>query len=127
GLYARAAEVVEAMASVRTVVFDKTGTLSRPELVQLLWHGEPLGPGAAAAVVAVVAGSAHPLSRALADALPSCGELPPVEEFTERPGLGIAGRSAGHEVALGSAGWLRQRGIALGGDDSDGDVLLAVD
>jgi Cu+-exporting ATPase len=127
GMFLRAGEVVDALASVRTVVFDKTGTLSRAEMVGMVWHGEPLGEEAAAAVAAVAAGSTHPLSRALAIALPPPAAVLAVEEFEERPGLGVRGRAGGHTVVLGSATWLARCGVPVAAEPASGEVLVAVD
>ena len=126
GMFLRAGEVVDALASVRTVVFDKTGTLSRAEMVGLSWHGQPLDAGERAAVAAVAAGSTHPLSRALGEALGAPAELPVVAGFRELPGLGVRGNAGGHEVVLGSAGWLARCGVALPAAPGEGDVALAV-
>jgi len=54
--------------------------------------------------------STHPLSVRLADSL-RADFTEPVRSFVETPGCGIEGVVAGREVLMGSAAWLRTRGI----------------
>jgi len=102
GVLVKAADALERLAAVDTVVFDKTGTLTlgRPELID------------AAAVdlqdlrqaAALTALSRHPLSRALCQA---AGPVPAVVgEVREEPGAGLAAvLPDGRELRLGSRTW----------------------
>lgn len=104
GVLVKDGTALERMAEVDTVVFDKTGTLTtgRPVLTE-----PAVAPADFAVAAALAAGSAHPLSRALAEAASHAGVAPaPVGEITERPGFGTEGRLDGVPVRLGRATWV---------------------
>ena len=51
---------------------------------------------------AVEAASEHPIAQAItAAARRELGQLPPVEQFANRPGFGVVGQVDGHEVEVG--------------------------
>src|SRR5690606_4436007 len=62
--------------------------------------------GSLSAAIALGACSRHPVSQAVA-ALEHTGQLPGVDDFVEYPGLGVAGRIAGHIYRLGRKGWVQ--------------------
>lgn len=103
GLLIKDGTALERLAEVDTVVFDKTGTLTlgRPALVSPDLLPADLRPVARALAQA----SAHPLSRALDQAL---GDEPaaPLTDVTEHPGCGVSARWTGRPVRLGRAEWL---------------------
>ncbi|MFN3936590.1 MAG: heavy metal translocating P-type ATPase [Gemmobacter sp.] len=105
GLLIKSGTALERLAEVDTVVFDKTGTLTMgtPEPVDLT----ALPRADLGVAVALAAGSAHPLARALARAAEAAGigPDPHVGEVTEVPGRGIEGRRDGRIVRLGRADW----------------------
>ena len=85
-------------------MLDKTGTVTegKMELVDVV----PLNGAARADVLrlagAVEAASEHPIAQAIAAAARrELGQLPPVEQFANRPGFGVVGRVEGHEVEVG--------------------------
>jgi len=98
---------LSALARVRHIAFDKTGTLStgEPGVVKVLWDAAPEGPelGIAYALAAV---STHPASRAVrCHALAVAPNLqhnhPDVEEIREVPGRGMQGIVNGRRWELG--------------------------
>lgn len=100
GLLIKDGTALERLAEVDTVVFDKTGTLTMgtPRVA-----ANALPPEAQPVAAALAAGSAHPLSRALAAAL----EVAPaaLDDLREVPGYGVEGRWQGQLVRLGRADW----------------------
>ncbi|SPH24868.1 Copper-exporting P-type ATPase A [Defluviimonas aquaemixtae] len=96
---------LERLAEVDTVVFDKTGTLTlgAPQPMDLEAH-----PRAELEIaVALAAGSAHPLSRALASGIAVMGiAAARVSNVKEVPGFGVEGRWEGQRVRLGRAEWV---------------------
>jgi P-type Cu+ transporter len=104
GILIKGPEVLEETRRIGTIVLDKTGTVTegRMELVDV----QPLN-GASRSEVLRLAGavedaSEHPIGQAVArTARAEVGVLPPVEAFTNRPGVGVVGRVEGHEVEVG--------------------------
>lgn len=99
--YLKNAHVVEALARVTTVVFDKTGTLSHARAEETDFVGDTLLSDECALIASLARNSPHPLSRAL---LAYLGELPAytVRAFAETPSAGIEGEVDRHIIKLGS-------------------------
>ena len=109
GILIRNAEVLERARALKTLVVDKTGTLTqgRPEVTEVIVPADRDGSELLRWAAALEAGSEHPLARAIlkkaeADAL----QAPPVEEFDTVPGKGVRGRVEGRQAALGSPAWM---------------------
>jgi Cu+-exporting ATPase len=139
GILVRDAGALERLHQVRTVVLDKTGTLTRgrPEVTDVLPRDGTSPARLLALVAAVERRSEHPLAdalvaRAAAEGAPSL----PVDEFEAVPGLGVQARVEGRVVLVGPARFLVERGIdpqgldkeatRLGGEGKTA-VLVAVD
>jgi len=125
GVLVRNAEALEALASVDTLVIDKTGTLTegKPHLTSIrVVEGTKLAENALLSLAASVErASEHPLARAIVRAAEE-RKLPlaPVTEFQASPGGGVKGRVLGKQVLAGTARFLGQQGIVLdAGGDSD--------
>ena len=121
--YLKAADIVESMARIDTVVLDKTGTMSEAGSADIRFVGEQLGRRERQAVAALAHQSTHPLSRAIFGALgESVAEQ--VQEFSEIPGEGLRGVVNGLSVSLGSP---RALGVMPGaGGRPAGTVALAL-
>jgi P-type Cu+ transporter len=127
GLYLKNTGVIEAMARVRTLVFDKTGTITRAGDSVVAFVGEPPSPREQKLVASLVRNSRHPLSRSLYEALKGSDHMLP-EEFIEEPGRGIRGTVDGVALRLGSrafAGPDASHGTN-GSAHSDSRVYLAI-
>jgi Cu+-exporting ATPase len=104
GLLIKGPQILESTRRVDTIVLDKTGTVTtgRMSLVDVV-----LADGAEHADVLRLAGaledaSEHPIARAIATAArDELGELPPVEHFANREGLGAEGIVDGHGLQIG--------------------------
>jgi Cu2+-exporting ATPase len=102
GIIVKAADGLERLAAVDTVVLDKTGTLTlgEPRLVEAA--AIPADRLALAASLAVA--SRHPYARAIVRATEARGlRVAPVSGVTETTGAGLTAAVAGREVRLGSA------------------------
>ena len=115
GIIVKGATALEQLGRARTVVLDKTGTLTSgaPAVEEIR---APAGMDrrhrARASRPSVDQLSPHVLAEALVAPPPgaACGlEVPTAVE--ESPGEGIAGVAAGRNVVVGSAAWLRERGV----------------
>ncbi len=133
GVVVKGAGTIEKLGEARSVLLDKTGTvtLGRPELERLVpLDGLPEGEALRLAA-SLDRLSAHPLAKALVTGAEDRGlrlELP--EDVSEVFGRGVSGRVAGRQVLVGSRSWLREHGVSSPvPDELDGaaKVMVAVD
>jgi heavy metal translocating P-type ATPase len=108
GVVVKNGGVLERLAQCRTLLLDKTGTLTlgRPQVTAIV----PAGWLPAAEILRAAASldqvSSHVLASAIIHAAAEQGcALDRPEDVTEQAGQGIAGTVAGHHVALGRAEW----------------------
>lgn len=101
-LYLKNATVVEQMAKVDTIVFDKTGTITTNKKSDIVYEGTPFTDDELLLIKNVLRGSNHPLSRRLYDFLPTTDTLL-TDDFTETIGKGIKGKINGKQIKIGSA------------------------
>jgi Cu+-exporting ATPase len=116
GILVKGGAALEEAHRIRTVVLDKTGTITEgtPAVTDVL-----PAPGFAADELLGLAasaekGSEHPLGdaivkRAAERSLP----LLPLEAFTALPGRGIEARITGRQLLLGNSALMAERGIAF--------------
>lgn len=98
GVYLNAADALERLAEIDTIVFDKTGTLTLPE--PHVSNAAAIAPDLLARAARLAASSRHPLAMAVARIAP---ELVPYDEAEEVPGAGVRALVDGVEMRLGSA------------------------
>jgi Cu+-exporting ATPase len=103
-LYLKNATVIEQMAKVDTIVFDKTGTITTHKKSAITFEGT-LTETELTLIKNVLRGSNHPLSRRLYDFLPNAEKLE-VTDFEETTGKGIQAIVHGNEVKIGSASFI---------------------
>jgi len=115
GIIVKGGGTIEKLGRARTVLLDKTGTLThgRPE-IEAVRSADGLAPEELLKLAASVDQlSAHVLGEALVHGAEGRGiELVFPEQVTEDPGQGIEGSVDGHRVAVGSEEWLRKRGYS---------------
>ena len=135
GVLIKGAKPLEAMARIRTLILDKTGTLTdgRPQIVAI----ERLGAEDEAAILRLAAAleqaSQHPVAQAVvaahAQATGEVAGLPVPSEVAEVPGEGVAGRVGGRAVVVGGHGFVTERlglGPTRAPEHVAGSVLVAV-
>ena len=140
GVLIKKAEAIELMEKVRTLVVDKTGTLTegRPAVLEVISDGALSEEDVLAFAAAVEKNSEHPLARAVVDgAAKRSIKIPPVADFQSTTGGGVVGRVAEHSVAVGNLKFLRAQGVREANDrlqradelqrQGDGVVFLALD
>ncbi len=115
GVLFKGAEAIETTAKVRTVVIDKTGTLTKgqPTVTDVLPVLEGLTPDRLLALAAAVeANSEHPLGEAIVDGARARGvAVPATSEFDSVPGHGVKGMVDGSAVILGNAAFMSETGV----------------
>ncbi len=102
GFLVKSGTALERLAEVKTIVLDKTGTLTSPDFNFDL---SAFAPDDLCIAKALAQSSAHPLSRALHQHLEdqTATELTDIQEV---PGSGVSAKCDGVFVALGKAEWL---------------------
>jgi P-type Cu+ transporter len=120
-LYLKNADVIERMAHVDAIVFDKTGTITHGSTPEVIFTGE-LSPQELSAVKALTLSSTHPLSAIVSNAI----HLKPAKKvsyFKEIPGKGIQGMINGNFVQIGSASFV---GTQDKSDTTNAYVFVAI-
>jgi Cu+-exporting ATPase len=100
--YLKNALVIEQLAKVDTIVFDKTGTITTNTKSNISYEGEVLTESNLVLIKNVLRASNHPLSRMLYDFLLE-GKRIKLDSFEEITGKGIQAVIDGIEVQMGSA------------------------
>ena len=134
GVVVKGAGTIEQLGEARSVLFDKTGTvtLGHPEFDRVVsTNGLPSSETLRLAA-SLDQLSSHPLAKALvAGAEEQNLTLMIPEKTQEAFGRGVSGTVDGHSVLVGSAGWLREHQIEPtlpeGLDGGDAKVLVGVD
>lgn len=102
--YLKNTSVVEQLARINTLVFDKTGTITAPEGFRISFEGN-LSYEDQCMISSVARNSGHPLSRELVKWF-NISEYFPVSVYQEIPGKGIQGIVKNRLVKIGSASFL---------------------
>ena len=105
GTILKAADGLERLAEVDTVVFDKTGTLTDGDL--RLLDSDAIAGNVLAAAAALAVVSRHPYAQAVVRAARDRGlNVHPQSGTREIAGAGLVADRGGDEVRLGSADWV---------------------
>ncbi|GAA2882116.1 cation-translocating P-type ATPase [Streptomyces mexicanus] len=115
GIVMRTGEAFQTLRQVRTVVLDKTGTLTigKPTVRGIHAHG--IGEDELLTLAAAAEHSSeHPLARAVVNAANDRGlAWPEAGEFTSLTGLGVTADVAGRRVMVGRPALLTEHGIDI--------------
>jgi len=114
GILIKGSAFLEHLSDVSSVVFDKTGTITTGQL--RLAEARP-APGVDAQLLrrlgaSLGSASNHPLSRAVAAAVPR-EERPPLEDTRELGGFGVTGQYDGKLAALGRIDLFERLGVTV--------------
>ena len=105
--YLKNALVIEQLAKVDTIVFDKTGTITTNKKSNISYEGVLLSNENLIILKNVLRASNHPLSRMLYDFLPECKRLK-ITDFEEITGKGIQANIDEIQVQIGSSAFVGQ-------------------
>ena len=111
GILFKGGQSIEAMARIKAVVADKTGTITKGEFkVQTVVGGNPVMQICASCEQQ----SSHPIAASIVAAARVKGmELIAPEKMLELPGKGIHATLRGDDVLCGSARLLQERGVVF--------------
>jgi heavy metal translocating P-type ATPase len=135
GVLIKGAKPLEALARIKTLILDKTGTLTdgRPVIVAIESYGDLSEAEVLHFAAALDQGSKHPIAQALVTEARARGEtLPFPGNLVETPGEGISGTVSGRKIAVGGSGFVSaQLGLPVSsskaGETGEVIVALAVD
>ena len=105
-LYLKNAIVIEQLAKVDTIVFDKTGTITTNKKTAITYEGDVLNDFDLKLLKNALRGSNHPLSRRLYDFIPPQDKMA-VKHFEEIIGKGVFAELEEGTVKLGSSQFLQ--------------------
>ncbi len=102
GFYIKQTQVVENLSKIDTIVFDKTGTITESNAVEVVFEGEKaLSEEEKSLIKSLARQSTHPLSAALFNHFKEL-ETYYVSEFNEVASGGVEGMIGNHQIKLGS-------------------------
>lgn len=110
GVLIKSGDALERLATVDTIVFDKTGTVTLGSLQ--LMNGEDIDSGALALAAGLARTSRHPIARAIAA---FAGEGTLADNVEDNAGQGLSAKIEGKTIKLGSAKF-------VGVKENDGDT-----
>lgn len=122
GFYVRNSDVLERITETDTVVFDKTGTITRQDSAKIMYSGKPLSAELQQMVRSLVYQSSHPLSKMIFSSVPK-SKIIPVKNFHELQGLGISGIVGDNVIKMGSSDFV---GSVAGSGNEGSRVFLSV-
>lgn len=105
GFYIKNSQVIENLSKIDTVVFDKTGTITQSNQVDVSFSFEEPSNEILSFVKSVARQSTHPLSISLTQHLANL-DSHYVEEFKEIEGKGVQGKINNQLIQLGSASFI---------------------
>ncbi len=135
GVLIKGAKPLEALARIKTLILDKTGTLTdgRPQIVSIRPHGRYSKQKVLRLAAALDQASKHPVAQAIVAAARAGGAVLPIpQDVVETPGEGVSGIIEGQKIVVGGAAFVAaQTDLASAGNKviAAGSVVvsLAVD
>ncbi|TJY36181.1 heavy metal translocating P-type ATPase [Pontimicrobium aquaticum] len=100
--YLKNASVIEQLAKINTIIFDKTGTITANKSSKITYEGERLSKEEEELLKNTLRGSNHPLSRALYSMLDE-HKIVTLNDYKEHLGKGIEATFNTHKIKVGSA------------------------
>lgn len=100
--YLKNASVIEQLAKINTIIFDKTGTITANKETSINYEGLQLSEAEETLLKSTLRGSNHPLSRSLYNIL-QANDIISLDYFEEHLGKGIEAHHKSHSIKIGSA------------------------
>jgi Cd2+/Zn2+-exporting ATPase len=128
GILFKGGEVIESLAKLKAIVFDKTGTVTDGKFkIDEINFGDDRDLRLAQ-LIALESHSTHPLARAVINGMKPSIAIEMVTQVKEYPGKGISGRIAEDLIMAGNYNWFINEGIEIKNIAQTGKpvILLAV-
>ena len=126
GILIKSGEALETAYKIKTVVFDKTGTITKgkPILTDLIAYGKYNENELLKIAASVENDSEHPLAEAIVNKAKEKNiEIKPYEKFRAMPGYGIRATFEDKEVQIGNRKLMENRKINVEISQKDYDIL----
>ncbi len=107
--YLRETNVIEDMAKINHIVFDKTGTITYSQNQKVNYSGKNLSQHELLLLWNLVSQSNHPLSRLIKENI-EIQSMMPIEDYVDKEGYGIQATIDNSAIRLGSANWFEIKG-----------------
>ncbi len=124
GIYIKNTTVIEKLVQIDTIVFDKTGTITKPDASKIEFVGEKLTVEEIQVVYSLTRQSTHPLSNAIARYYQDYEPIA-IEGFVEVAGRGIFGSVNKVLCKMGSGEYVTGSSPAL--SERTSQVYLSMD
>ncbi|HLO81559.1 MAG TPA: heavy metal translocating P-type ATPase metal-binding domain-containing protein [Chitinophagaceae bacterium] len=113
-LYLKNSSVIETLGKVRTIVLDKTGTITHHHASLVYFEGETLNDQEKQLIKTVTSHSTHPLSKMIAASLDiEKTDRLAIEGYKEISGKGLEALVNDHPVRIGSYDFITEEGSLL--------------
>ena len=112
GVLIKGAKPLEALSQIKTLILDKTGTLTdgRPQLISIETQGDITEGDILYFAAALDQASKHPIAQAIVAAARGRAIVLPIpQHVVETPGEGVAGSIDGRKVLVGGADFVMAR------------------
>ncbi|MWW24788.1 heavy metal translocating P-type ATPase [Algibacter lectus] len=100
--YAKNASVIEQLAAINTIIFDKTGTITANKETSVMYEGSNLSDNEESLLRSTLRNSNHPLSRSLYSLLDQ-HNIVTLDTYEEHIGKGIEAKHNQDTIKIGSA------------------------
>ena len=126
GILIKSGEALETTYKIKTIVFDKTGTITKgkPVLTDLIAYGNYKEDELLKIAASVENDSEHPLAEAIVnEAKGKNVEIKPYEKFRAMPGYGIRATFEGKEIQIGNKKLMENKKIDVKISQKDYNIL----
>ena len=126
GILIKSGEALETTYKIKTIVFDKTGTITKgkPVLTDLIAYGNYKEDELLKIAASVENDSEHPLAEAIVNEAKGKNiEIKPYEKFRAMPGYGIRATFEGKEIQIGNKKLMENKKIDVKISQKDYNIL----